>query len=83
MWLGEELDGGIVAGSMIGFSGSSWKTSLIVSHSHLISQMSFCSLTWKEEVVRGIETLADQHVGRRVGGSKGLNGPWIGSPQWN
>ena len=34
---------------------------------------SVCTLAWKEEVVKVIETLGDQSVGRSVGGSKGLN----------
>ena len=37
----EELDGGIVAGSPMGFLESSGKTSHIVSHSRSISVVSF------------------------------------------
>ena len=44
----EELDGGIVAGSLMGFSESSQKTSHIVSHSRSISAMPFCRLACKE-----------------------------------
>ena len=53
MWLMvEELDGGIVAGSPMGFPETSRKTSHTVSHSRSISAMSFRRLTWKEEVVK-------------------------------
>ena len=48
----EELGGGIVAGSPMGFSENSGKFSHIVSHSRLILAMSFCRLTCKGEVVR-------------------------------
>ena len=74
MWLVDELNGGIVAGSLMGFSESSEKTSHTVSHSCSISAIYFCKLAWKEEVVEVIEALTDQRVGRSVGGSKGLNG---------
>ena len=37
----KDLGGGIVAGSLMGFSESSGKTSHIVSHSRLISVISF------------------------------------------
>ena len=47
----EELGGGIVAGSPMGFSESSGKTSHIVSHSHSILLISFCRLACKEEEV--------------------------------
>ena len=48
LWLMmEELDGGIVAGSAMGFPESSGKTTHIVSHSHSILVMSFCRLAWK------------------------------------
>ena len=47
----EKLGGGIVAGSLMGFSESSEKTSHIVSHSRLISLISFCKLACKEEEV--------------------------------
>ena len=47
----EELVGGIVAGSRMGFSESSGKTSHIVSHSRSISLISFRKLACKEEVV--------------------------------
>ena len=74
MWLMvEELDERIVAGSPIGFPESSGKTSRIVSHSRSISAKSVCTLAWKEEVVRVIEALVDQYVGRSVAGTKGLN----------
>ena len=75
----EELDGGIVAGSPMGFLKSSRKTSYTVSHSRSISAMSFCTLARKEEVVKVIEALIDQCVGRSVGGSEGLNGLQTGS----
>ena len=68
MWLVEELDGGILAGSLMGFLESSGKTSHTGSHSCLILAMSFCRLVWKEELVKVIEALADQTVGRSVGG---------------
>ena len=55
------------------------KSSHTVSHSRSISAMSFCRLAWKEEVVKVIEALIDQCVGRSVGGSKGLNGIRTGS----
>ena len=74
MWLMvDELDGRIVAGSPIGFPESSGKTSHTVSHSRPISAKSVCTLAWKKEVVKVIEALGDQCVGRSVGGSKGLN----------
>ena len=47
----EELDGGIIAGSPMGFSESSEKTSHTVSHSRsisLISLISFRKLAYKE-----------------------------------
>ena len=47
----DELGGGIVAGSPMGFSESSRKTAYIISHSRLISVMSFCRLACKEMVV--------------------------------
>ena len=47
----EELGRGIVAGSLMGFSESSGKTSHIVSHSRLISLISFRKLACKEEEV--------------------------------
>ena len=47
----EELGRGIVAGSLMGFSESSRKTSHIVSHSRLISLISFRKLACKEEEV--------------------------------
>ena len=47
----EELGGGIVAGSPMGFSESSGKTSHIVSHSRLISLISFRKLACKDEEV--------------------------------
>ena len=47
----EELGRGIVAGSLMGFSMSSGKTSHIVSHSRLISLISFRKLACKEEEV--------------------------------
>ena len=47
----EKLGGGIVAGSLMGFSESSEKTSHIVSHSRLIPLISFCKLACKEEEV--------------------------------
>ena len=78
MWLVEELDGGIVAGAPMGFSESSAKTSHTVSHSCSISAMSFCRLAWKEEVVKVIEAVTGQCVGRSVGGSKGFNDLWTG-----
>ena len=46
----KELGGGFVAGSPMGFSESSGKTSHIVSHSRLISLISFRKLACKEEV---------------------------------
>ena len=65
MWLVEKLDGGIVAG-FSEFSDSSGKTSHTVSHSSSISEMSFCRLTWKEEVIKMVEALTDQCVARSV-----------------
>ena len=65
-----------------GFPESSAKTSHIVSHSRSISAMSFCRLAWKEEMIKVIDALIDQCVGRSVGGCKGLNGPRTGSLQW-
>ena len=47
----DELGGGIVAGSPMGFSESSGKTSHIVSHSCSMSLISFRKLACKEEVV--------------------------------
>ena len=47
----EELGGGIVAGSPMGFSESSGKISHIVSHSRLISLISFRKLACKDEEV--------------------------------
>ena len=74
MWLMvEELDRRIVAGSPVGFPESSGKTSHTVSHSRSILAISFCRLAWKEEVVKVIEALIDQCVGRSLGRSKGLN----------
>ena len=56
MWLIVELvvkrlGGGIVEGSLMGFSESSRKTSHIVSHSRSISVISFCSLACREDVL--------------------------------
>ena len=74
MWLMvEELDERIVAGSPIRFLESSGKTFHIVSDSRSISAKSVCTLAWKEEVVKVIEALVDQYVGRSVAGTKGLN----------
>ena len=81
MWLVEELDGGILAGSPTGFLESSRKTSHTISHSRSISAMSFCRLSWKEEVVNVIEALTDRRGGRSVGRSKGLNHLWTCNPQ--
>ena len=64
------------------FLDSSGKTSHTVSHSRSISVMYFCRLAWKEEVVKVIEAVIDQCVGRSVGGTKGLNGLQTGSLQW-
>ena len=47
-----------------------------------ISAMTFCRLAWKEEVVKVIEALVDQCVGRIVGGIEELNGLQTGSLQW-
>ena len=47
----EELGGGIVAGSPMGFSESSGKTSHTVSHSRLISLISFRKLACKDDEV--------------------------------
>ena len=83
MWLiVEELDRRIVAGSPMRFLKSSRKTFHIVSHSHSMSTMCFCRLACNEEVVKVIEALIDQCVGRSVGGSKGLNGLRTASLQW-
>ena len=83
MWLMvDELDGGIAAGSLMGLPESSGKTSHTVSHLRSTSAMSFCRLTWKEEVVKVIEVLIDQCFGRTVGGSKRLNGLQTGSLEW-
>ena len=57
-----------------GISGELWVDLPYVSHSRSISAMPFCRLAWKDEVVKVIEALIDQCVGRSVGGSKGLNG---------
>ena len=65
-----------------GFSKSTWKTFHTVSHSCSISVMSFCRFAWKEEVVKVLEALIDQRVGRSVGDSKSLNGLRTGSHQW-
>ena len=70
----EEIDEGIVAGSLLGFLESSGKTSHIVFHSRSISAMSFCTLACKEEVDKAIEALIYRRVGRSVGGRKDLNG---------
>ena len=64
----EELSGRSVTGSPMRFSESSEKTSHTVSHSRLISVMSFCKLVWKEEVVKVIEALIYKDVkGLRTG----------------
>ena len=55
----EELGGGIVAGSLMGFSESPGKTSHIVSHSCLILVMSLCRLACKEGLGKVIEALID------------------------
>ena len=47
----EELGGGIVAGSPMGYSEISGKTSHIVFHSRSMSLISFRKLACKEEVV--------------------------------
>ena len=47
----EELGGGIVAGSPMGFSESSGKISHIVSHLRLTSLISFRKLACKDEEV--------------------------------
>ena len=47
----EELSGGIVTGSLMGFLESSRKTSHIVSHSRSISLISFRKLACKKEEV--------------------------------
>ena len=47
----EELGGGIVAESTMGFSESSGKASHIVSHLRSMSLISFRKLACKEEVV--------------------------------
>ena len=78
----EALRGGIVAGSCMVFAESSGKTFYIVSHSLLISAMSFCRLAWKEEVVKMIEALIDRRAGRSVEGSIDLTGLRTGSLQW-
>ena len=84
MWLTvEELHGGIVTGSPMGFPESSGKTSDTVSRSRSISAISFCRLGWKEEVIKVIEAFIDQCVGRSVGGIEGLNGLKTGSLQWS
>ena len=53
----DEVDGGIVVGSPMGFSESSGRTSHIVSHSCSMSLISFRKLACKEEVVSVIEML--------------------------
>ena len=78
----EGLGGGIVAGSPMGFSEGSGKTSYIISHSHSTPKISSCTLACKEEVVKVIEAFVDCRVGRSVGGSQGLNGLWSGPLQW-
>ena len=62
---GGELHGGIVAGSLR-FSESSGKTFHTVSHSCSMSEISFCRLAWKENVVKVVKVLTEQHVGRSV-----------------
>ena len=57
----EELDAGSLR-----FLESSRKTSHIVSHSRLMSAMSFCGLAWKGKVVKLVEVRTDQLVGRSV-----------------
>ena len=47
-----------------------------------ILAMSFCRLAWKEKVVKVIEALVDQCVGRSEGGIEGLNGLQTSSLQW-
>ena len=47
----EELDGRIVAGSLMVFPESCRKTSHTVSHSCSTSAKSVCRLAWKEEVI--------------------------------
>ena len=49
--MAKELGGGFVAGSPMGFLESSGKTSQIVSHSCLISLISFRKLACEEELV--------------------------------
>ena len=44
--------------------------------------MCVCRFACKEEVVKVIEELLDQRVGRSVGGSKGLNGLRTGRLSW-
>ena len=65
----------------MGFSESSGKISHIVSHSPLVLVMSLCRLDCKEVVVKVMEALIEQLVGRSLGGSKGLNGLRTGSLQ--
>ena len=82
VWLVEELDGWIAAGSPMGFLECSGKTFCTIFHSCLILVMSFCRLAWKEKVVKVIEAVTDQGVGGSVGGSKDLNSLQTGSLQW-
>ena len=65
----------------MGFLESSRKTSHKISHSPSILAMSFCRLAWKEEVVKVVEVLIEQCVGRSVEGSKELNSLRTGSLQ--
>ena len=64
-WLMEELDRGIVAGSLR-FSESSGKTSLNFSLSRSLLAMCFCRWAWKEKVAKVVEVLTNQHVGKSV-----------------
>ena len=78
----EKLGVGIVTCSPMGFLESSGKTAYTVSHLCSISARYFCRLALNEELVKVIEALIDQCVGRSVEECKGLNGLRTGSLQW-
>ena len=57
------MDVGIVAGSLR-FLESSRKIFYTVFHLSSMSAMSFCSLAWKEKVIKVVEVFTDQRVWR-------------------
>ena len=64
-WLMEELDRGIVAGSLR-FSESSGKTSHNFSLSRSLLAMCSCTWAWKEKVAKVVEAFTNQHVEKSV-----------------